>query len=117
MPALNDRLIRVDNASDISFFSLSIITVMLLGPIALFKLKVLITSANSSAVVGDKIIFLYFRFMWTASSIAFIEQSLFYRVVPTFSKVKRQFSNERDRCKCSEIILKSQAHKHKKRLS
>ena len=53
----------------------------------------------------------------TASSIAFIEQSLFYGVIPTFAKVKGQFLNERDRWKSSEIILKSQLHKHKKLLS
>ena len=44
----------------------------------------------------------------TASSIAFIKQSLFHRVIPMFSKVKGQFSNERDRWRSSEIILKSQ---------
>ena len=45
----------VDNGSDISFFiSLSIITGMLLGPTALFRLKVFITSSISSAVVGGK---------------------------------------------------------------
>ena len=32
----------------------------------------------------------------TASSIAFIEQSLFHGVRPTFVKVKGQFLNERD---------------------
>ena len=54
-PVSNDRLIRVDNGSDISFFvSLSIVTGMLLGPIALFKLKVFIASSVSSAVVGVK---------------------------------------------------------------
>ena len=53
----------------------------------------------------------------TASSIAFIKQSLFYGVIPTFAKVKGQFLNERDRWKSSEIILKSQLHKHKKLLS
>ena len=53
----------------------------------------------------------------TASSIAFIEQSLFHGVRPTFVKVKGQFLNERDRWKSSEIILKSQLHKHKKLLS
>ena len=61
-PVLNDRLIRLDNGSDISFFiSLSIVTGMLLGPIALFKLKVFITSLISSAVVGDeKNVFVFF---------------------------------------------------------
>ena len=49
----------------------------------------------------------------TASNIVFIEQSLFHRAIRTFSKVKNEFSNERDRWKSSEIILKSQAHKHK----
>ena len=53
----------------------------------------------------------------TASSIGFIEQSLFHRVIPTFAKVKGQFLNERDKWKSSEIILKSQLHKHKKVLS
>ena len=53
----------------------------------------------------------------TASSIGFIKQSLFYGVIPTFAKVKGQFLNERDRWKSSEIILKSQLHKHKKLLS
>ena len=50
-PVSNDRLIRVDDGSDIS---LGIITGMLLGPIAFFKLKVFITSSISSAVVGNK---------------------------------------------------------------
>ena len=49
----------------------------------------------------------------TASSIAIIEQSLFHGVIPTFAKVKGQFLNERGRSKISEIILKSQLHKHK----
>ena len=54
-PVSNDRLIRVDDGSDIYFFIfLSIVTGMLLGPIALFKLKVFITSSISSALVGDK---------------------------------------------------------------
>ena len=53
----------------------------------------------------------------TASSIAFIKQSSFHGGRPTFAKVKGQFLNERDRWKCSEIILKSQLHKHKKLLS
>ena len=52
----------------------------------------------------------------TASSIAFIKQSLFHGVIPTFAKVKGQFLNERDGWKSSEIILKSQLHKHKKLL-
>ena len=47
----------------------------------------------------------------TASSIGFIEQSLFHGVIPTFAKVKGQFLNERDRWKSSEIILKSQLYK------
>ena len=42
---------------------------------------------------------------------------LFHGVIPTFAKVKGQFLNERDRWKSSEIILKSQLHKHKKLLS
>ena len=53
----------------------------------------------------------------TASTIVFIKQSLFHGVIPTFAKVKGQFLNERDRWKSSEIILKSQLHKHKKLLS
>ena len=53
----------------------------------------------------------------TASSIAFNKQSLFHGVIPTFAKVKGQFLNERDRWKSSEIILKSELHKHKKLLS
>ena len=53
----------------------------------------------------------------TASSIAFIEQSLFHGVIPTFVKVKGQFLNERDRWKSSEIILKSQLRKDKNLLS
>ena len=36
------------------FISLSVITGMLVGPIALFKLKIFITSSISAAVVGDK---------------------------------------------------------------
>ena len=61
----NDRLIRVDNDSNISFFiSLSIVTGMLLGPIALFKLKVFITSSISSAVVGDKNNVFFFVFFF-----------------------------------------------------
>ena len=57
-PVLNDRLIRIDNGSDISFFiSLNIITGMLLGPVALFKLEVFITSSIFSTVVGDKKMF------------------------------------------------------------
>ena len=52
----------------------------------------------------------------TASSIRFIEQSLFHGVIPTFAKVKGRFLNERDRLKSSEVILKSQLHKHKKLL-
>ena len=61
-PVLNDRLIRIDNGSDISFFiSLNIITGMLLGPVALFKLEVFITSSIFSTVVGDKKnVFAYF---------------------------------------------------------
>ena len=54
-PVSNDRSIMVDNGSDISFFiSLSIITGMLSGPTALFRLKVFRTSSISSAVVGGK---------------------------------------------------------------
>ena len=52
----------------------------------------------------------------TASSITFMEQSLFHGVIPTLAKVKGQFLNERDRWKSSDIILKSQLHKHKKLL-
>ena len=54
-PVSNDRSIREDNGSDISFIIyLRIVTGMLLGPIVLFKLKVFIASSISSAVVGDK---------------------------------------------------------------
>ena len=53
----------------------------------------------------------------TASSIGFIEQSLFHGVITKFANVKGQFLNERDRWKSSEIILKSQLHKHEKVLS
>ena len=45
-----------------------------------------------------------------------MEQSLFHGVIPTLAKVKGQFLNERDRWKSSDIILKSQLHKHKKLL-
>ena len=38
---------------------------------------------------------------------------MFHEVIPTFAKVKGQFLNERDRWKSSQIILKSQLHKHK----
>ena len=49
-------------------------------------------------------------------SLTFFRQSLFHGVIPTFAKVKGQFLNERARWKSSEIILKSQLHKHKKLL-
>ena len=45
------------------FISLSIITGMLLGPIALFRLKIFMTSSISSAVVGyKKNVFVFFFF-------------------------------------------------------
>ena len=49
-------------------------------------------------------------------SLTFFKQSLFHGVISTFAKVKGQFLNERARWKSSEIILKSQLHKHKKLL-
>ena len=52
----------VDNGSDIYFFiSLSTVTGMLLGPIALFRLKVFMRSSISSAMVGYiKNVFVFF---------------------------------------------------------
>ena len=47
------------------FISLSIITGMLLGPIALFRLKIFMTSSISSAVVGyKKNVFVFFFFFF-----------------------------------------------------
>ena len=54
-PVLNDKFIRVHNGSEISFFaSFSILAGKLLGPIALFRLKVFDILATSLDVVGDK---------------------------------------------------------------
>ena len=46
-----------------------------------------------------------------------LTSKLHTNIIPTFVKVKEQFLNERDRWNSSEIILKSQLHKHKKVLS
>ena len=55
IPVLNDKFVRVDNGTEISLFiSFSIFTGMLLGPLALFKLKVFNSFRTSSGVVGDK---------------------------------------------------------------
>ena len=55
IPVLNDKFVRVDNGTEISLFiSFSIFTGMLLGPFALFKLKVFNSFRTSLGVVGDK---------------------------------------------------------------
>ena len=55
IPVLNDKFVRVDKGTEISLFiSFSILTGMLLGPFALFNLKVFNLFRTSSGVVGDK---------------------------------------------------------------
>ena len=55
IPVLNDKFVRADNGTWISLFiSFGIFTDVLLGSLALFKLKVFNSFRTSPGVVGDK---------------------------------------------------------------
>ena len=63
-PVLNDKFIRVHNGSEILLFRpFNILAGKLLGPLALFRLKVFNILATSSGVVGDKNNVLVFLFV------------------------------------------------------